>query len=96
MLKKQHPSKPWRGPMKRVEKAILPLVRKLAHNLKNDTIYYWSDSRLRDISAVMVMPRFYYQWLHKLCLMMAEFNALQGVADTVIHTIPLQVRFEVA
>jgi hypothetical protein len=82
--------------MKRVEKAILPTVRNLAYKMKNDRVYYWSDSRLRKISCVMVMPRFYYRWLHNVCLRMAEFNALQRLADKVIHTIPLQVRFEVA
>ena len=82
--------------MKRVEKALLPIVRSVAHKLKNDRIYYWSDSRLRSIGSVMVMPRSYYHWLHTVCLKMAEFNALQRLADRMIHTIPLQVRFEVA
>jgi hypothetical protein len=82
--------------MKRVEKAILPTVRNLAHKLKNDRIYYWSDSRLREIGSVMVMPRFYYHGLYSLCLAMAEVNALQRLADKAIHTIPLRVRFEIA
>lgn len=82
--------------MKRVEKAILPAVRDLAYKLKNDRVYYWTDSRLREISSVEVMPRFYYRWLHHTCLRMAEFSALQRLADRIIHTIPLRVRFEVA
>ena len=82
--------------MKRVEKAILPTVRNLAYKMKNDRIYYWSDSRLRKLSSVLVMPRFYYHWLHNVCLKLSEFDALQRLADKLIHTIPLQVRFEVA
>ena len=82
--------------MKRIEKLILPSIRKFAHRMKNDRLYYWSDARLRNISSVTVMPRCYYHWLHQICLKMAEINALQRFADRVIHTIPLQVRFEVA
>lgn len=82
--------------MKKVQKAILPTVRDLARRLKSDRVYYWSDSRLREISSVMVMPRGYYRWLHHICLKMAEVDALQRLADKLIHTIPLRVRFEVA
>jgi hypothetical protein len=82
--------------MKRIEKAILPSVRKLAHLMKRDRIYYWSDSRLRELSSTMVMPRIYYRWLHTICLKMADFRTFQRLADKLIHTIPLRIRFEVA
>ena len=82
--------------MKRAEKAILPLVRSLAYRLNQQQLYYWSDNRLRVLSDVLVMPRFYYRWLHAVCLRMAETRTLERLADKVIHTIPLKVRFEVA
>ena len=82
--------------MKRIEKAILPSVRKLAYTLKREKLYYWSDARLRELTSVMVMPRIYYRWLHAVCLKMADFTTLHRFADKLIHTIPLKVRFDVA
>lgn len=82
--------------MKRIEKAILPTVRNIAYTLKQEKIYYWSDARLRDLGSVMVMPRVYYRWLHAVCLKMADSTSFHRLADRLIHTIPLNIRFEVA
>ena len=82
--------------MKRMKKAILLPVRSIARHLNRLRLYYWSDIKLYELRAVCVMPRWYYRWLYNTCLWLVEFRKFQRLADRTLHTIPYNVRFEMA
>lgn len=82
--------------MKRVRKAILLLIRSMAYHLNRLRLYYWSDFKLYELRSVCVMPRLYYRWIYNACLWLVKFRKLRKLADRTIHTIPLNIRFEVA
>ena len=82
--------------MKRLKKAILLPVRKMAYSWSRLRLYYWADEELYDLRTVYVMPDFYYRGLYHACMWLAEFKKLRRLADRAIHTIPYHVRFNVA
>jgi len=82
--------------MKRIKKAVLIPIRRMACRSSLLQIYYWADSKLNELSAVCVMPRLYYRALYSTCMWLVEFGKFQRFADRAIHTIPYNVRFEVA
>ena len=82
--------------MKRIKKAILLPVRNTAYHSGLLRLYYWSDTKLYELCKVSVMPRWYYRWLYNTCVCLVEFRSFQRLAERMIHTIPLNVRFEVA
>jgi hypothetical protein len=82
--------------VKRLSKAILLPVRRLAYRYKFTKLYYWSESKLDSLRAVYVLPFWYYRRLYHACMWLVAIRPFQRVADRAIHTIPYQVRFEVA
>lgn len=82
--------------MKRMKKAMLLPVRSIALCGKHQRLYYWAENELFELRAVSVMPGWYYRWLYHACLWLVAFNNFRRLADRVIHTIPYQVRFELA
>lgn len=84
------------GHMKRIRKALLLPVRRVASQSHWTKIYYWSDLKLYELRAVCVMPRWYYRGLYQACLWLVEMRSFRQLADWTIHTIPYQVRFEMA
>ena len=82
--------------MKRLKKAILLPVSKIAYRWSCLRLYYWADEELYQLRTVYVMPDFYYRRLYHACMWLAEFNRFRGLADRAIHTIPYHVRFKVA
>lgn len=82
--------------MKRMQKAILLPIRKMAFRWEILRLAYWADTRLYELRSVCVMPGFYYRWLYHTSMRMVEYNNFRKIADRVIHTIPYHIRFEVA
>lgn len=81
---------------KRMKKALLLTIRKIALHTEFLTLYYWSDVELYKLRLVCVMPVFYYRWLYHTCMWLIEHRKYRKLADTAIHRIPFHVRFEVA
>ena len=82
--------------MKRLKKAILLPVRTMAYRWNRLHTYYWADKKLHELRTIYVMPKFYYRWLYRTCLWLAENKKFRRLADRAIHTIPYHVRFHVA
>jgi hypothetical protein len=82
--------------MKRLKKAALLHIRKMAYQWKRLRLYYWADMQLDELRTVCVMPKWYYRRLYHACLWLVTFRKLQPMANRAIHTIPLHVRFELA
>jgi hypothetical protein len=81
---------------KRLSKAILMPVRRLAYRCKFTKLYYWSEIKLDSLRAVYVMPFWYYRRLYHACMWLVAIRPFQRLADRAIHTIPYPVRFAVA
>lgn len=79
--------------MKRVKKAILLPVRKMAYRWNRLRLYYWSERELYELRTVNVMPGYYYRWLYHTCMWLVEFRKFQRLANWTIHTIPYHIRF---
>ena len=82
--------------MNRLKKVALLPVNKLSYCVRFLRLYYWSESKLYPLRAVCVMPKFYYCWLYGVCMRMVDIRQFSRLADIAIHTIPYQIRFEVA
>ena len=82
--------------MKRLVKAVLMTVRKLAYRCNRIKLYYWADHYLYDLRTVTVMPNIYYRFLFRASMRLAESSRYRRLADKAIHTIPIHVRFDVA
>jgi hypothetical protein len=82
--------------MKRLKKAILLPIRYLAYRWNKLHLYYWSDAELFELRTVNVMPPIYYRWLYKLSMILVGSKRFRQLADRAIHTIPYNVRFNVA
>lgn len=82
--------------MKRLKKAILLPVRKVAYRRNRLKLYYWADNELSELRNVHLMPRFYYRWLFQISMRMVQIERFRRFADKAIHTIPYRVRFELA
>ena len=82
--------------MKRIKKAVLLPIRWMAYQWKLLRLYYWAETELNEMRSVCVMPSLYYCWLYRSCLWLIEFNKFKRLANRAIHTIPYQVRFELA
>lgn len=85
-----------RYPMNRIKKLGLMSVNKISYHFGLLRLYYWSESGLYPLWAVVVMPTVYYRWLYRLCIWMVDYRKFRRVADMAIHTIPYHIRFEVA
>ena len=81
---------------KRLSKAALLPLRRIAYRWKFTQLYYWSERKLDDLRAVDVMPFWYYRRLYRTCMWLVAIRQFQRIADRAIHTIPYHVRFEVA
>jgi len=42
------------------------------------------------------MPQFYYRWLYQLSMNLLAIRRLRPLADRLIHTIPYDIRFNMA
>jgi hypothetical protein len=82
--------------MKRIKKALLLPVRNMAYSRKHLRLFYWADVRLYELRTVCVMPRWYYCWLYHASMNLIKTGKLMRLADRMIHTIPYQVRHEMA
>lgn len=82
--------------VKRLGKAILLPLRRLAFRCKFSKLYYWSEGKLDSLCSVYVLPFWYYRRLYHACMWLAAIRPFQRVADRAIHTIPYHVRFEMA
>jgi hypothetical protein len=82
--------------MKRLKKAILLPVRRYAHRRKCARLYYWAEQELAELRTITVMPRLYYRALYRGCMRLNDFSRFRRLADKAIHTIPYQVRFDMA
>ncbi len=82
--------------MNRLKKLMLLPVKRIAYRMRFIRLYYWSEGALYPLRAVVVLPKFYYRWLYRVCILMAEARAFRRLAYRAIHTIPLHVRFKVA
>ena len=82
--------------MKRLTKAVLLPVRNVAYRLHRLHLFYWADRKLYELRAVCVMPFWYYRWLYHACLWLVKFQNFKRLAGLAIHTIPYQVRFQIA
>ncbi len=82
--------------MNRLKKIALLPVKRISYVMGFTRLYYWSESRLYPLRVVNVMPKFYSRWLYRLCVWMVNFRKFRRLADMAIHTIPYQIRFEMA
>ena len=82
--------------MNRLTKAVLFPLRIIAYRWNRVRLYYWADRKLYALHGVYVMPFWYYQWLYHACLWMVELQNFRCLAYRLIHTIPYQIRFQVA
>jgi hypothetical protein len=82
--------------VKRLKKALLIPIRKMACQQKRLRLYYWADMKLDELRTVSVMPKWYYRRLYHACVWLVAFRKFQPMANRAIHTIPLHVRFELA
>ena len=82
--------------MKRVKKAMLLPIRKIAYRRSQLKLYYWADQELYGMRNINVMPIFYYRWLFKISMRIVHIERFRRLAEKVIHTIPYHVRFNVA
>ncbi len=82
--------------MKRLKKAILLPVRRFAYRWNRTRLYYWAEQELSELRAINVMPRLYYKALYHGCMRLNESSSFRRLADKAIHTIPYQVRFDMA
>jgi hypothetical protein len=82
--------------MKRLKKAILLPLRKIAYGCNRLRLYYWAEEKLCDLKDVNVMPSFYYSWLYHVCMRLVKSRKFKRLANRMIHTIPYHVRFKVA
>ena len=82
--------------MKRVKKAILLPVRRFAYRRNLLRLYYWAEKELFEIRNVHVMPTFYYRWLYQFSMRIVHVDRFRRLADRMIHTIPYNIRFNVA
>jgi hypothetical protein len=82
--------------MKALKKAILLPTRATAYRWKLLRLYYWADYELSAMRAVYVMPGWYYWCLYNVCLWIVRFGTFRRLADRAIHTIPYDVRFNMA
>lgn len=82
--------------MKRLKKALLLPVRYMAYRWNRLHLYYWAEAALFELRAVSVMPSFYYRWLYKMSMSLVRSKKFQRLADRAIHTIPYNIRFNVA
>jgi hypothetical protein len=80
----------------RLKKAVLLVIRKMAHREGFMALYYWAVLGLFRLRMVHVMPNFYYHWLYHTCMWLVEHRKCRKLADMAIHRIPFHVRFEVA
>ena len=82
--------------MKRLKKAILMPLRNFAYRRNRLKLYYWAEQELFGIRNVNLMPKFYYRWLFKISMRIVHIDRFRRFADKAIHTIPYDVRFDVA
>lgn len=82
--------------MKRFQKVVLMSLRSLSYRWNRLGVYYWTEARLYDLRTVTVMPAWYYRRLFRLSMWMVEFGTFRHMANRVIHTIPLHIRYTVA
>ena len=82
--------------MKRIKKALLLPVRSMAYSRNRLRLFYWADIRLYELRTVYVMPRWYYFWLYQVSMSFIKAGKLMQLANLMIHTIPFQVRHEMA
>jgi hypothetical protein len=82
--------------MKRMKKAYLIALRKLAYDCKRMSLYYWVEEELDSLRTVCILPMWYYRCLYQVCVWMVEIREFRQIADRMIHTIPYHVRFELA
>ena len=79
--------------MNRIKKLVLLPVKRISYRMRFIRLYYWSEKALYPLRTVVVLPKFYYQWLYRLCIWMVEFRSLRRLAYRAIHTIPFHIRF---
>ena len=82
--------------MKRLRKAILLPVRRVAYRWNRLKLYYWAEQELYEMRNVHVMPKVYYRWLFRISMRIVHMDRFRRFADKAIHTIPYSVRFDVA
>lgn len=82
--------------MKRLRKAILLPVRRCAYRWNRARLYYWAEQELSELRTINVMPRLYYKALYRGCMWLNDYSKFRRLADKAIHTIPYQVRFDMA
>jgi hypothetical protein len=82
--------------MNRLKKIALLPVRRISIRMRLTRLYYWCEEGLYPLRAVVIMPRFYYRWLFRLCVWMVDFRKFRRLADKAIHTIPFTIRFDLA
>ncbi len=82
--------------MKRLKKAILLPVRRIAYRWNRLKLYYWADKELYAMRNVAVMPNLYYRWLFRISMRIVHVERFRRLADKAIHTIPYRVRFDLA
>ena len=82
--------------MKRLKKAILLLVSIFAYRRNRLKLYYWAEQELYGLRNVNLMPNLYYRWLFKISMRVVHIDRFRRFADKAIHTIPYDVRFDVA
>ena len=82
--------------MKRIKKAILLPVRKIAYRWNRLRLYYWAEMKLYELRTVYVMPGQYYRWLYHFCMRLVGFKRCRRLANWTIHTIPYHIRFSLA
>ena len=82
--------------MRRLKKAMLLPVNKLAYHWKLNRLYYWAELELYKLRAVIIMPKSYYRFLYQVCMWLVNKKCFKKIADKTIHTIPISIRFEMA
>ena len=82
--------------MKRLKKAMLLPLRATAYRLNLTKTYYWAENELYALSKVNVMPELYYRYLFRFSMRLVGIRKLRHLADWAIHTIPYNIRFNLA
>ena len=82
--------------MKRIRKLALLQIRSLSLRCNRTGLYYWAEQKLFELTAVTVLPEFYYRFLFGLSMRLIRMNHFRRFADKAIHTIPYHIRFNIA
>jgi len=79
--------------MDRIKKIVLLPLKRISYRMRFIRLYYWCEKALYPLQTVIVLPKFYYRWLYRLCIWMVASRRFQRLAYRAIHTIPLHIRF---